>query len=59
MQINLSAHFVQTVLPLPEFEESHFDIDLNVPYIQSEHYESHATFTEEVTSTNDLNDLGD
>lgn len=40
--INLSAAAVHTHLPLTQHDPS-FDIDLNVPYIESQHYESHAS----------------
>jgi hypothetical protein len=43
--INLSTAAVHTHLPLREHDPS-FDIDLNVPYIESQHYDSRATFTD-------------
>lgn len=44
----MSASLVQAQLPLQEqsFATS-FDLDLNVPYINSEHYDSSNTFTDE------------
>jgi hypothetical protein len=46
--VNLSTAAVQTHLPLlqPSPDRS-FDIDLNVPYIESQHYDSRATFTDD------------
>ena len=50
MQINLNAGIVQTMLPErePSFD---FNMSLDVPYIQSEHYESHDTFAEGAQSS--------
>lgn len=46
--INLSAAAVHTHLPVRENNhETSFDIDLNVPYIESQHYDSSATFTDQ------------
>jgi hypothetical protein len=44
--VNLSAAALHTHLPPPHNDPS-FDIDLNVPYIESQHYDSHATFTDD------------
>lgn len=45
--INLSAAAIHTHLPPPAILPDSFDIDLNVPYIESQHYDSRATFTED------------
>lgn len=47
MKINLSAQSIQTHLPIRvEEHNGSFDIDLQVPYIESQHYDSNATFTD-------------
>ena len=45
--MNLAAHAVHTHLPTSPLEHDRsFDIDLQVPYIESQHYDSNATFTD-------------
>lgn len=49
--INLSAAAVHTHLPVRPQTHDSFDIDLNVPYIESQHYDSNATFIDEHPQT--------